>query len=75
MGGDGDRRGDEPEQTGQAGQTLPQDCQAVQGKPKLQLHVRHHFRIANSLKYAKSPPEMLIIYHKLKLCVKKSNDQ
>ena len=32
------------EQEGEAGETLCEDCEAVQGNSKLQLHVCNHFR-------------------------------
>ncbi len=33
---------DEPEQAGQAGEALPEDCAALSRGAELQLHVRHH---------------------------------
>ena len=44
MGGVRGGRGDQPGEASEAGETVPQDSQAVQGEPELQLNVRHHSR-------------------------------
>jgi hypothetical protein len=40
----GDCGRDEPEQEGEAGEALPEDCAALSRGAELQLHVRHHVR-------------------------------